>query len=80
MNKKLLNALKKTILLFATLHIIILIYLTLITGNLTFINVFSILDLQEFYPGIENGTISMAVSGLIATSILIFFYYRSKRG
>lgn len=79
MQKKLLNTAKKTVLLFASLHIIILIYLALATNNPTFINIFSILDLQEFYPGIEKGTASMIISGLIVASIFVFFYYKDKK-
>ena len=73
-NKRLKSALIKSILVFATLHIVILIYLAVTTGNLTYINVFSILDLQVFFPGIEQGVASSAISALIVATIFMWFY------
>lgn len=77
-NKRLVNAIKNSILVFASLHIVILLLLTIITQNPEYINLFSILDLQEFFAGIEKGVLSTALSGLIIVTIFLWFYSRGK--
>lgn len=75
---KLKRAVLRTILFFAFIHILILVYLAFTTNNFTFINIFSILDLQEFYPGIEIGTKSALISVIIVSAIFIINYKRKK--
>lgn len=74
--KQLKKAVIRTILVFATLHILILIYLAITTSNLTFLNIFSILDLNEFYPGVEKGSGSMIVSTVVIGVIFLINYKR----
>jgi hypothetical protein len=77
MLKRLFNALSKTLLLLAFVHFFILIYLALSTSNLTYLNTFSILDLQIFVPGIDTGAASNIIS-LLIVSIIFIFYFRKK--
>lgn len=77
--KRSLNALKNTMVLFAGAHLVILAYLALATQNFTYVNLFAILDLQEFVPGIELGVISGIFSAAVGLLVYAFFYFRGKK-
>ncbi len=78
MNKKtIFNSVQKTILFFAVTHIIVLMYLAITTQNLTYLNIFSVLDLQEFFPGIEIGTASTIAS--IVFVLIVYFVFQTGR-
>lgn len=77
--KRFLAATKKTLLLLAIAHFVILAFLTISTQNIIYLNVFSVLDIQEFFPGIETGRVSAVVSFTIMSVIYLLFYIRSKR-
>ncbi len=79
MNKRHINALKNTMVLFASAHLLILGYLALAANNFTYINLFAILDLQEFVPGIELGVISGIISAVIGLLVYTFFYLKGKK-
>lgn len=70
------EATKGTLLLLAVIHFVILIYLTFTTQNTTYLNVFSVLDLQIFFPGIEMGVLSAFISFLLI--LMVFLYYCKK--
>lgn len=75
---KLKKALQSTILLFGTIHVLILLYLTFTTRNVTFLNVFSILDINHFIPGIEIGITSTVISTVITAGIFIYYYKKKS--
>jgi len=77
--KRHLNALKNTMVLFAAAHLIILGYLALAANNFTYVNLFAILDLQEFIPGIEIGVISGIFSAIVGLLVYTFFYLKGKK-
>lgn len=74
-----LQALFKTIVSFASFHLILLVILSVIDGNLARLNLFSILELNEFFPHIERGVVSFSFSIAIILIVYFAFYFRSKR-
>lgn len=78
MNKKILSALRQTILFFAVFHLIILIFLFVTTVNFEFLNIFKILELSVFYEGIDKGTTSFLASSIVIGAVFLYFY--SKKG
>lgn len=76
--KRFLSALYKIIILCASAHLLILGCLALIRHNPTYINIFSILSLQEFFPGIEKGGISFAISVVLMLTTYFLFVASSK--
>mgnify|MGYP001447738129 CR=1 FL=1 len=79
MNKRLVNALFRTMIFFAGTHLLILTYLAITTGNLTYVNLFAILDLQEFFPGIEVGIVSGFISSLVGIIVFFIYFGRPKK-
>lgn len=76
--KRFFNALFKTMLFFAFLHIILLVVLTVIDGKLEYLNVFQIVGLQYFFPGIEKGIVSFCISLILVGIVYLFFYQKQK--
>lgn len=76
--KRFFRALFKTMLFFAFLHLILLTVLTIVNGQLSYVNVFQIVGLQYFFPGIEKGLVSFVLS-LIVIGIVYFFFYRKHK-
>jgi hypothetical protein len=72
------KALFKTVLFFAFFHLILLVVLAVVNARLTFLNVFEIVGLQHFFPGIENGALSFMVSLFVIGVVYFFFYRRHK--
>lgn len=64
---------------FASIHVIILLILTLFTGEIEFLNVFYILGLNYFIPDISKGILSQIASFLIIIIVFVFFYTRTKK-
>ncbi len=73
--KRFFRALFKTMLFFAFLHIILLVVLTIVNGQLSYVNVFQIVGLQYFFPGIDKGPVSFLLS-LAVIAVIYFFFYR----
>ena len=73
MKTKYIKALKKTILFYAILHLIILLGYSVYTNNFKLLNLFNILDLELFFPNIPNGFMSDIFSVLILVIIYIIF-------
>lgn len=72
-------ALQKTILSMASLHLGIIVYRSIVTKDFRFTNAFRILDLQIFYPPIENGVINFILSWVFIATIFLFFLYIYKK-
>jgi len=66
-------ALKRTILFSAIIHLLILLWYAINTGNLKIINLFNILDLDLIYPNILKGNLSDFLSILALIIIYIVF-------
>lgn len=76
--KRLFRALFKTMLFFAFFHVILLIVLSVVNANLNYLNVFSIVGLQHFFPGIDQGIVSFIVSLAVIGGVYFFFYRRHR--
>jgi len=78
---KYIEALAKTMLFCASVHMAILFYKTLQTGDINILNLFNILDLELFFPGIETGQTNFFLSGILFVIIysIMFFYFHPKK-
>ncbi len=79
MVKKILKSVLNLFLFSAIIHNVVLIYSTLKTGNIKYLNYFKILGLDEFWPGIESGTVSNLISVLLISTILMVFLVLALR-
>jgi hypothetical protein len=78
MNKnRLLNALFKTMLFFAICHLTLLFVLFIMSFKLSYLNAFSIIGLNNFFPGIDEGIVSFLISALISLIIYLIFFVNS---
>ncbi|OGC81794.1 MAG: hypothetical protein A2V81_01655 [Candidatus Abawacabacteria bacterium RBG_16_42_10] len=71
-----LEALKKTILLSATIHLILLITFSIVKLDAIYINYFNMLDLELLFPDIIKGPVSQIVSAVLMVTIYFIFYFR----
>lgn len=76
--KRFFRALFKTILSFAFFHLILQSVMLLITGDLSYLNVFLISGLNQFFPGMEKGVLSFVISLGIILAVYSLFYIRRK--
>lgn len=76
--KRFFRAIFKTILFFSFFHLILLVVLAVVNSNFTFLNVFEIVGLQYFFPGIEKGAVSFLLSLVVIGIVYFFFYQRHK--
>lgn len=76
--KRFFRSLFKTVLLFAFLHITLLIVLAVTTQRMEYLNVFEIVGLSYFFPGIEDGVISFIASTVIIAGVFLLFYKKSR--
>lgn len=78
---KFIDAIAKTMLFSAAVHMIILFYKTILTGDVNILNLFNILDLELFFPGIEKGEVNFILSGLLFFTIYfsMFFFFPPKK-
>lgn len=74
-----LKSLLQTFTVFAVIHVIFLSVLVIFTGNLEFLNVFYIVGLHYFIPGIDKGMLSQAISALIIIAVFFFFFNKNKK-
>jgi hypothetical protein len=79
MIKKILKSVLNLFLFSAIVHNVVLLYSTLRTGNIKYLNYFKIIGLDEFWPGIGNGMVSNLISVLIISTILIVFLILALR-
>jgi hypothetical protein len=75
------DAIAKTMLFSAAVHMIILFYKTFQTADINILNLFNILDLELFFPGIDKGGINFLLSSLLFFVIYFsaFFFFPSKK-
>ncbi len=76
--KKYIQAFLSMALFFAVTHVFVLVFLVILTGNLSYLNIFYIWGLTELFPDIDKGLISNIISVLIIFSVYIFFFLRRK--
>lgn len=76
--KTFVQAAARTLLFFAITHVVILILLSILTGNISYLNVFYILGITEFIEGVDKGTVSNVLS-VIFTAGVFFFFLKSQR-
>ncbi len=72
-SNKYFEALKKTILFSAVVHLIILLGNAIFTNNLKMLNLFNVLDLELLFPNILNGNFSDISS--LAVLIIIYIVF-----
>ena len=70
-----LDAFAKSIFLFGVIHIIILIILAFRDGQHV-LNIFTILGLQSFMPGLGVGFASFILSYCVAAAVYCFVFFR----
>jgi len=71
--KKILKSFLKFVLLTALIHIGVLVFTSIKSGNIKYLNYFQILGLTEFWPRITDGWVSDLISILIM--VIIFFIF-----
>ena len=76
------DAIAKTMLLSASVHMLILFYKTILTGNIDILNLFKILNLELFFPGIDKGQTNFSWSivffVVLYSSIFLLFTHKKK--
>lgn len=77
--KRYIQAFLSMALFFAVTHVFVLVFLIILTGNISYLNVFYILGLTELFPDIDKGLVSNMFSALIIFSVYMFFFLRVKR-
>ena len=75
---KYLAALFKTVALAGFIHLALLAILAVINLDYSYFNVFSILEISKFAPGIEKGAVSFVIGTIISLGTYLFFLLRSK--
>lgn len=76
--KKFFKALFKTVLFFAFFHLILLFVLAIVNTRIVYLNVFEIVGLSHFFPGIEKGLLSFFLSIVVILVTYFVFYKRQK--
>ena len=80
MNKQqIIEATKNTMLLSATIHIILLLVRVVQTADFTLLNVFNILDIDLFFPQITFGITNFVLSQVVIITIFLFFFHRVRK-
>lgn len=77
--KKIIGAVKNTILCMASLHLGIILIHYFQSKDLRLINAFHILDLQIFYSQIENGVMNFVLSWLLIGAVFLSFYLLANK-
>ena len=74
-----LDAFAKSIFLFGVLHMVILIILAFLHGHRV-LNIFTILDLHSFAPGLEDGISNFVLSQCVGLAVycFVFSYWTEK--
>jgi len=68
----------KTVLFFAFFHLILLAILSVLKQNFTYINVFNIIGISEFFPGVDKGIVSFILSILVVLIVYLLFYKKKN--
>ena len=62
----------------ATVHMVILFYFTIVSGNLYILNYFNILDIDLFYPNVFNNQAGNTFSGFFVVAIYAIILKNNK--
>lgn len=73
---RLIDALKKLILFTAIIHLILLVFYSIIKYKIIYLNYFNILDLDLLFPKIINGFLSQIFSILIILIIYLIIFFK----
>lgn len=76
--KRLTKSLLNMFAFFAIVHIALAAILVILHADLSFLNVFYIVSISDFIPGIDQGGVSFAISLVIIASVYVFFYNRNR--
>ncbi len=79
MFKKIIKSILRLFLFSAIIHNCILFFLSIIKGDIKYLNYFRILGLEEFWPQIAQGKISDLISLLVILTITLFFLILNKK-
>lgn len=77
--KRLIIAIKKTILAFAILHLILLLLYSVSTGQYVYLNLASILDLQLFFKNLQYTRVVGLMSFIPVLIVIWINYKRTKQ-
>lgn len=77
--EELFRALLKTMLLGATTHLIILVYYAFTHQSFGLLNAFNILDLDLYFPQLNEGAINFVVSYFMLFCVYVLVLYSSKK-
>ncbi len=74
------DALLKFMLCCAIFHIILLMAMVIIKGDVSYLNLFDILELDLLFPSIAQGAISQVLSlvSIAAIYLVIYFFFTKK--
>jgi hypothetical protein len=72
--KKVLPAIAYLMVLLATLHFIVLLVISFLIGDISMFNIFKILSIDWFVPGINVGTMSDIISVFIFTGLFVTIF------
>lgn len=78
-DKSWVRALGYSIWLFAGLHLLLLFFRAVFSLQPELLNIFGILDLQAFWPGIEQGGLSAVLSVVVIAAVYLYFWHLAKR-
>ena len=79
MNKdRIIHTIQHALVFFASVHIVILFIIVLRKQDLVLLNLFNIWDLEEFFPGIDQGLVSFIVSGVIMGIVFLVSYLTTQ--
>ncbi len=77
--KRLIIAIKKTVLAFAILHLILLLLYSVSTGQYVYLNLASILDLQLFFKNLQYTRVVGLMSFIPVLIVIWINYKRTKQ-
>lgn len=78
MKNKYIFALVMTVATAGFTHLILLAMLSILNSDFSYFNLFSILQLSQFFPGIEKGFISLFIGGVITSGVYCYFLSKKK--
>jgi hypothetical protein len=76
---KWLDALMKTMLLYASVHMTLLILFSFVHMDFSYLNMFKVLDLQNIFPNILTMKYSFLLSQIMTISIFIGIFFLSQK-
>lgn len=77
---RLVEALKWTILTFASFHLVVLLVLSLVRGQYGLINLLSILSLNLIWPSLGRGFTMFSLGLVLGLAVYSFYYLGQHRG